>query len=46
MDFLVGGVVFLILGSSFAYVRKQIRAGNRCMGCSQGKNCSKCPCEE
>ncbi|MFI3251306.1 MAG: FeoB-associated Cys-rich membrane protein [Eubacteriales bacterium] len=48
MDILVGGIILVILGSAFGYVRKQLKAGNRCVGCSscQPGEKSDCSCHK
>lgn len=41
MDYLVIGIILLILGLAVFYIIKEKKKGKKCIGCPDG--CSKCP---
>lgn len=42
MDFIVGGIILLILGSAAGYLWKQKKLGNHCVGCGSASSCASC----
>jgi hypothetical protein len=44
MDYIILGVIAVIIGLALAYIIKAKKNGARCIGCSScsGKNCSCC----
>ncbi|MFI3174211.1 MAG: FeoB-associated Cys-rich membrane protein [Bacillota bacterium] len=46
MDFIVGGIIVLILGLSVTYMVKEKKKGNHCCGCSCAGQCGKTSCTE
>ena len=46
-DFVIIGVVILIVGGAIAYIVKEKKSGAKCIGCPHGKSCSgHCNCEK
>ena len=43
-DFLVIGIVLLIVGSALFYIIRAKRKGRKCIGCPGGNGCSGCSC--
>lgn len=41
-DIIVGGIVFLAVGTAIAYIIKAKKNGTKCIGCPSGGNCSHC----
>ena len=39
-DFIVIGIVLIIVGGSVAYIVKEKKSGVKCIGCPAGGNCS------
>ncbi len=40
MDFIVGGIIVVILGLAIGYIIKQKKNGARCIGCGSAGSCS------
>lgn len=49
-NFIIGGIIVLILGGAIGYIINAKRKGVKCIGCPSGGNCSKggcsCHCKE
>ena len=39
-DFIVAGIVIIIVGAAVAYIVKEKKNGAKCIGCPAGGNCS------
>ena len=39
-DIIVIAVILLIIGGATAYIIKEKKSGNKCIGCPHGKSCS------
>ena len=40
VDYVVLGIILLILGSVFVYIRKAKKKGTKCIGCPHSESCS------
>lgn len=40
MDFIVGLIIVLVVGSAIGYIIKAKKSGVKCIGCSAGSTCS------
>lgn len=40
MDYIVGGIILLILGGALWYIRKEKKKGTKCIGCPHAGSCS------
>lgn len=39
-NFIVGGIILVLVGAAIAYIRKEKKKGVRCIGCPAGGTCS------
>ena len=39
MDFIIAGVLLLVIGGALAYIIKEKKKGVKCIGCSEAGNC-------
>lgn len=39
-DFIVAGILLIIVGAAVIYIRKAKKSGTKCIGCPAGGNCS------
>ena len=45
VNFVLGVVIIVIVGSAIAYIRKEKKRGVRCVGCPEGSTCGgNCNC--
>ncbi len=44
-DWIILGVLALILGGAGLYVYKARKRGQKCVGCPHAKTCGKCGCD-
>lgn len=42
IDFVVGAILVIIVGSALAYIIKSGKNGVKCVGCPDAKNCCSC----
>lgn len=42
IDFIVMGVVLLIIGAAAAYIIKAKKSGKKCIGCPDSSSCCNC----
>lgn len=40
VDFIVLGIILIVLGAAIAYIVKTKKSGARCIGCPDGGSCS------
>ena len=43
-DFIVIGIIALIIGAALFYIIKARKSGKKCIGCPHSDSCSKCHC--
>lgn len=44
IDFVIIGIIALIVGGATAYIIKQKKRGVKCIGCPYAKSCGACGC--
>lgn len=42
IDYIVGGIVVLIIGLAVRFIYKEKKSGRKCIGCPSSGSCSKC----
>ena len=42
LDYIIGGVILLIIGLAVWYVIKARKSGKKCIGCPEGGHCESC----
>lgn len=42
VNFVVGAIVIVVVGSALAYIMKSRKNGIKCVGCPDAKTCSSC----
>ncbi|MDO5540216.1 MAG: FeoB-associated Cys-rich membrane protein [Eubacteriales bacterium] len=42
IDFVVGAILIVVVGSALAYIIKARKNGIKCVGCPDAKNCGSC----
>lgn len=45
-NIIIGAVIVLIIGLAIFKIVREKRAGNKCIGCPYGKECTSCPSED
>ncbi len=43
-DFIVIGIIALIIGAALFYIIKAKKSGKKCIGCPHSDSCSRCQC--
>ena len=43
-NWIIGGVLLLIVGGAAYYIYKAKKSGKKCVGCPDAANCSRCGC--
>ena len=43
-DYIVLGIVAIVLIAVIIYIVKQKKSGNKCIGCPHGSKCASCDC--
>ncbi len=44
IDFVIIGVIAVIVGTACFYIYKAKKSGKKCIGCPDGGSCDKCNC--